>query len=60
MRTYYVAHETQLSALWCPKQEGNPKKWGDIYIYRYIYRYRYIYSFAIQHKLTQHCKATVL
>ena len=54
MRTYYVAHETQLSALWCPKQEGNPKKRGDIYIYRYIY------SFAIQHKLTQHCKTTVL
>ena len=37
MRTYYVAHETQISARWCPKQEGNPKKRGDIYIYIDIY-----------------------
>ena len=31
-----------------------------VYIHTYIHIYIYLNCFAIQHKLTQHCKATIL
>ena len=33
MRTYCIDQATLLSALWCPKWEGNPKKRGYMYTY---------------------------
>ena len=54
MRTYYIAQGTQLNGLWCPKQEEKPNKRG------YVYIYIQLIHFAIQQKLTQHCKATIL
>jgi len=53
MRTYYIAQETLFNALWGLKREGTHKK-GVIYVSVWL-----VY-FAVQQKLTQHCKATIL
>ena len=34
MRTYCIAQGTLLTALWLPKWERNPKKWGYKYMER--------------------------
>ena len=53
MRTCCMAQETLLGALWWRKSEGNPKKEG-------IYVYVRLIHFAVQQKLTQQCRATIL
>ena len=53
MRTYCVAQGTLLSALWWPGWEGEPRKRGYIV-------YVWPIHFAVQQKLTRHCKATIL
>ena len=51
MWTYCIEQGTQFNALWWPTWEGNPKqRCVRVYIYN---------SFAIQQKVTQHCKAIV-
>ena len=42
MKTYCIAQETLLNALWWPKWEGNPKK--EIYVYIWLIH------FAVQQK----------
>ena len=57
MRTYYAAQGTLPSALRRPKWDGNSKK--RAYVYTLIHSVNLIH-FAIQQKVTQHCKATIL
>ena len=33
MRTYCIAQRTLFSALWLPTWEGNPQKWGHMYMH---------------------------
>ena len=39
MRTYCIARE--LSALWCPKWEGNPQKRRYMYVYGWLIHFCY-------------------
>ena len=60
MRSYRIAQGTLLNALWWPKWKGNLKQ-RSVYIYFiYIYICIYLIHFAVQQKLTQHCKAIIL
>ena len=53
MRTDCIAQGTLLNALWWPKGEENPQKEG-------ICVYTSLIHFAVQQKVTQHCKAAIL
>ena len=64
MKTYYIAQELYL--MLCGALNGKEiQKRGEIYIHIYIYIYRErerereLIYFAVQQKLTQHCKATI-
>ena len=50
MRTYYIAQGALLSALWWLKLGRKSKREG---------MYVYLFHFAVQQKLTQHCKVTI-
>ena len=52
MRTYCIAQGALPNALWRPKWEGNPR--GG------ILGYVRLTHFAVQQKIIQHCKATIL
>ena len=49
---YCIAQRTLLGALWWPKWEGNPREGRHVYVW--------LIHFAVQWKLMQHCKATLL
>ena len=50
MTTYCIAQGTLPDALWSPEWKENPK--GR--------RYMWFTYYAVQQKLTKHCKATIL
>ena len=63
MRTCCIAQGTQLSALWWPKWEGNPKKRGYMYMYIADSLYCTAETNTVKQPIKivkQHCKATIL
>jgi len=69
MRSYFIAQGTISNILGQNMMENNIKKeWIYIYIYMCVYTHTHIHvyiyiklsHFAVQQKLAQHCKSTIL